>query len=140
FDGFLRIDLELRPDKPCDVKDLGLVVPFHGPAATLYHHANGTWTDLSDAGGIGQPGWNKALPCVPYVWIGNERAGLAWFCESDAGWANQDASRAIEMVRTDGGVDLRIRFIDKAVPLSQPLRFTFGLMATPVKPMPQRWR
>ncbi|NLX99563.1 MAG: LamG domain-containing protein [Rhodopirellula sp.] len=140
FDGFLRIDLELRPDKPCDVKDLGLVVPFHGPAATLYHHANGTWTDLSDAGGIGQPGWNKALPFVPYVWIGNERAGLAWFCESDAGWANQDASRAIEMVRTDGGVDLRIRFIDKAVPLSQPLRFTFGLMATPVKPMPQRWR
>ena len=140
FDGFLKIELELLPKKPCQVEALTLDIPLRGPAATLYHHANGTWTELSDAGGIGPAGWKKTLPFVPYVWIGNERAGLAWFCESDAGWHHGEERREIEIAKSEDGVDLRIRFIGKNTMLCDPLHLTFGFMATPVKPMPGGWR
>ena len=140
LDGFMRIDLVLRPTEPVEIDALEMVVPFTGAAATLYHHANGTWTELSDAGGIGEVGWSKPLPFVPYVWVGSERGGLAWCCESSHHWHNACKDRVLEIVRTEEGVDLRVRVIDTPTTISEPLRLSIGLMATPVKPMPAGWR
>lgn len=140
YDGFMVLDLDLRPSGKQKAEAIDLVVPLRPDAATLYHHCNGTWSELSDAGGIGPAGWSKALPFVPYVWLGTEAAGLAWFCESNCNWRNADENRAIEIVRRDAGVDLIVRFIDGEAVLAEPLRLTFGLMATPVKPMPKGWR
>lgn len=139
FDGFHWIDLELQSEKRAEIDALELVIPFD-VGATLYHHANGTWTELSDAGGFGDPDWRKPLPFVPYVWIGNERGGLAWFSESNANWRNSTDDRAVEVVQTEDGVDLRIHFIDEKTTLTEPLSLSFGFMATPVKPMPKGWR
>jgi len=140
FDGFMLTDLELTADGPRPVEGLRLVIPFRREAATLYHHCNGEWNDLSDGGGVGAVGWSKPLEFVPYVWLGNEKGGLAWFCESNWNWRNADEKRAIEMVTTTEGVDLVVRFIDETTTLTKPLRLTFGFMATPVKPMPKGWR
>lgn len=140
FDGFMRVDLELIPAKSAEMDSLELVLPFSAQAGTLYHHANGTWTDLSDAGGTGAVGWRKTLPFVPYVWIGSEQRGLAWFCESNWNWSNADENRVLKIVHSDAGVDLRISFIDTKTTLTEPMRLTFGFMATPVKPMPDGWR
>ncbi len=139
YDGFMRIDLTLRCDVPMRVRSLTLRIPFT-KAATLYHHANGAWNDLSDAGGIGPAGWSKRLPFVPYIWIGNERVGLAWFSEHSQDWRNSDESRAVELLRTIDGTDLILRIIDKEYTLQKPVTFTFGFMATPVRPMPKGWR
>jgi len=140
FDGFMRLDFELVPAKAVTLDALTLVIPFRQDTATLYHHANGTWTDLSDAGGIGAIGWKKALPFVPYYWVGTERGGLAWFCEHNRNWQVTDERRAIELAHTNEGVDLTVRFLDKKITLTEPLRLTFGFIATPVKPMPRDWR
>jgi len=140
FDGFMLVDMELTPLRPQQVERLELVIPFRPEAATLYHHCNGTWTTLSDAGGVGDVGWRKPLEFVPYVWLGNENGGLAWFCESNHNWHNADEERAVELMRTQDGVDLVVRFIDGKTVLAAPLRLTFGFMATPVKPMPRGWR
>ena len=140
YDGFMVLDLDLRPSGKQRVQAIDLVIPLRPDAATLYHHCNGTWSELSDAGGIGPVGWSKALPFVPYVWLGTEAAGLAWFCESNSTWRNTDENRAVEILRTDAGVDLVVRFVDGETVLTEPLRLTFGFMATPVKPMPKGWR
>ena len=126
FDGFFRVDLELRPEQDTKIDELELVVPLSAEA-TLYHHANGTWTKLSDAGGIGDGPWRKTLPFVPYVWIGSERGGLAWFCESNDGWRNSAEERAVEIVRTEEGVDLRVHFFDVRTTLSETVLSYFAL-------------
>ena len=140
FDGFMLVDLEFSPRGPTDVDALELVLPLRSEAATLYHHCNGEWTDLSDAGAIGPPGWRKPLPFVPYVWVGTERGGVAWFCETNHTWRPQGAGNAVEIVHTGDGVDLVARFIATKTTLAKPMRLTFGFMATPVKPLPPAWR
>ena len=140
FDGFMLLNLTLRPANGAAVDALTLTVPLREDAASLFHHCNGTWSALSDAGGIGPVGWTKTLPFVPYVWVGNEKRGLAWFCESNHSWRNPDEQRAIELKRTAEGVDLVVRFVDCRAPCADPMRLVFGFMATPVKPMPDGWR
>ncbi len=140
FDGFVRVDLELTPPGTAALDELQLVVPLREDAATLYHHCVGEWTDLSDAGATSEAGWSKTLPFVPYVWLGNESAGLAWWCESAWNWRNADPDRAVEIVHGEDGVDLILRFIDGPTRLFEPLRLTFGFLATPVKPLPDGWR
>jgi hypothetical protein len=78
----------------------------------------------------------------PYIWLGAEERGLAWFADNDAGWvadyANNDP--ALTMHRTDGALTLRLHLVQKPVRLEQPRTIVFGLMASPAKPMPQNWR
>ncbi|MBT4816530.1 MAG: LamG domain-containing protein, partial [Lentisphaerae bacterium] len=139
FDGFMLLSLELTPTAPTVVEELHIRIPF--ASVSLFHHANGTWSNLSDAGGIGGAvGWQKALPFVPYVWVGDASGGLAWFCESDWNWHPRGAAHAIDLSRTGDGVDLTIRLIDEPTVLSEPLRLEFGFMATPVKPLVSGWR
>lgn len=138
FDGFMRVDLELSAQEAVDA--LEIIVPLREEAATLYHHAVGEWTDLSDAGGTGEVGWSKSLPFVPYVWLGNERGGVAWWCESPQGWHIAEQEQAVQLLHHDHGVDLRLRVIDTPTVLDEPLMLTFGFLATPVKPLPEGWR
>jgi len=140
YDGLMVLALDLQPSGKKEAEAIELAVPLRSDAAALFHHCDGTWSELSDAGGIGSVGWRKTLPFVPYVWLGTEAAGLAWFCESNANWQNADENRAIEIVRSDAGVDLIVRLIDGESALAEPMRLTFGFMATPVKPMPEGWR
>lgn len=140
YDGFMRVDLTLTPGARGNLDGLELVVPLRAEVATLYHHCNGEWTALSDAGAVGAGGWSKPLPFVPYVWVGDESGGLAWWCESNWNWRNAEPDRAVELRHTAEGVDLVVRFADEPVTLDGPLELTFGFMATPVKPLPERWR
>lgn len=140
FDGLVRIDLELRLRAAEEIEALTLRIPLRSESATLYHHADGTWTDNSDAGGVGPIGWSKRLPFVPYFWVGDEQGGLAWWCEENQAWRNADERRAVELCRTAEGVDLVLRLIDRKTTVDRPLRLTFGFMATPVKPLPAGWR
>jgi hypothetical protein len=140
FDGFMRVDLELTPAAAVDVEGLELIVAMPADIATLYHHAHADWTALSDTGAVGDAGWSLPLEFVPYMWLGDEAGGLAWWCESDWNWTNADPTRAVELRHTDAGVDLVVRFIEGETTLAEPLKLTFGFMATPVKPLPEGWR
>lgn len=140
FDGFMRVDMKLSAQDARSIDLLELVVPLRDDVGSLYHHCNGEWTELSDAGAVGEVGWRKPLPFVPYVWLGDERGGLAWWCESNWNWRNEAPEHAVEIRRTTAGVDLVVRFVDAPTQFDEPLELTFGFMATPVKPLPQGWR
>lgn len=140
YDGFMRVDLTLTPAAATTLRSLELRVPLRPEVGTLYHHCNGEWTELSDAGAVGSGQWSKPLPFVPYVWLGNEERGLAWWCESDWNWHNPDPTRALEIAHTPQGTDLIVRFIAGETTLNRPMELTFGFMATPVKPLPAGWR
>ncbi len=90
----------------------------------------------------------------PLIWLGDEERGLAWFSESDKNWYTNDAANVIEIVTEGDKVTLKLHLVSIPLELSPEgkssednkmippeegplanLTYTFGLQATPVKPV-----
>jgi len=78
-------------------------------------------------------------PFTPYIWLGAEERGLAWFGENEKGYIVGDQP-VQEIVREGKAAILRIRLIGKPVSLDKERTIVFGLMASPGKPLPANWR
>ncbi len=79
-------------------------------------------------------------PFVPYVWLGAEERGLAFFMENERGFET-DYRRPIQhVVRRGDRVILRVEIFQSPVTLAAPRRIEFGLMASPGKPMEKGFR
>lgn len=79
-------------------------------------------------------------PSVPYVWLGTEARGLAWFADNEAGSVT-DFDRPLQrIVRRDGTVVLEIDVVQKPVTFTAPRTIVFGLMASPGKPFEPGFR
>jgi hypothetical protein len=137
FDGMILYELSVRAkSRPVLTRRMDLVLPFTPEYATLYHHNPikpiAQWDfehDPFNSGGV--PVEGLFLPFVHTLWLGNEQRGLQWFAESDEGLAplSYFASLNRERQLTLNLAGLRELTRDK------PFRFTFGLIASPVKPM-----
>lgn len=80
--------------------------------------------------------WNFA----PYIWLGAEERGLAWFGDHTQGYST-DGKRSIQRLFIEPGkVVLRVELIQKPVTLDAPHTFEFGLQASPTKPLRPNWR
>ena len=82
-------------------------------------------------------------PFCPYIWVGQEERGIAWFAENDSGWTTDDKTPCQEIERRGDVLTIRVRLIQKPTTFDTPRQIAFGLQATPVKPMPVRpahWR
>lgn len=77
-----------------------------------------------------------------YLWSGGEERGLAWFADNERGWVmdwkKQPPCQTLH--RRKGVLTLRVHLVQKPVVLEEPRTITFGLMASPAKPMPKDWR
>ncbi len=105
--------------------------PFAGDAPSSYEVWNATQLRHWD-----KQRWNFA----PYIWLGAERRGLAWFGDHIRGYET-DGRRGIQRLRIEPGrVVLRVELIQQPVRLDAPRRYEFGLQASPTKPMPEGWR
>lgn len=138
YDGCLSTTLRLESslDKPID--RLALEIPLKEQNARYIHAAMADWAH-SFSDGIEGPGWKWERPFYPYVWLGDEERGLAWFSETDEPFQLNDPAKAIQVEHlANGQVVLRINLIDHPVKLDGPLTWRFSLQATPVKPVPKR--
>jgi hypothetical protein len=150
FDGMLRFDCCLTATTAITLQQLTLEVPLRAAAARLFYQWRGKYC-------CGDDRWIGVLPrrplrkgFRPFVWLGDERRGLAWFAESDQHWFPADPQRAVQIVPEGDAVVLRLNLVSTPVrlvghptapitdrrPVALPaLRYTFGLQATPVKPV-----
>jgi len=151
--------------EPQSLNSLWLDIPLHAEHAPLFH-ATTTNLRMNPSGAV-PPGegvvWDsKAFEAVegnsrlngrwfgnfkPYLWVGAEERGLAWFADNDAGWvldleAESPAAAVAcqELIRDGERVILRLNLVQKPVTLTEPRTIVFGLMASPAKPMPADWR
>jgi len=135
FDGMMRVGLVIASQQASPkLQRLWLEVPLRPERATLYHYWPGRWGSAANSGALPEQGLSLAFH--PFVWLGWEDGGLAWFAESDQGWQPGDVGHAIEVVHQEGETVLRVHLLD-APPARLPITFTFGFQATPVKPMPR---
>lgn len=149
YDGMLLWTLELEPSaEPLDA--LTLVVPLDDALAPLMHACtDGTRFNYAGATPAGEGRiWHSGQAprnsivgnYVPYIWLGAEERGLAVFGENDRGWINGTNAPCQEIVRRGGVLELRLNLIARPTVIEAPRRIRIGFQATPIKPMPARWR
>jgi len=95
----------------------------------------GWWSE--ETGAIArEDGWTWARRFVHYFWVGDEDRGLTWFCETEAKWAPKGNDQGVCAAREGDTVRFTLNVIDAPVVIDHPYSLTFGLQATPLKPMP----
>ena len=139
YDGMVRCDFKLVPKgKDVRIEELALEIPLLSQYAGYLHHWPGRWGSCFNSGRLPEEGYHGMFK--PFVWLGDEWRGLAWFAESDRNFFNEEGNRVIEIARRNDAVVMRINMITRAQPVDEALEYTFGFQATPVKPMkPDVW-
>jgi len=138
-DGLCWYGITLTPRRPLRLSGLRLLLPLRAESARYLHATRFTWGEqvsrgLKELGGR----WKSSF--MPYVWLGNEEHGLAWCCESEQGWRVSDESQVLAVESGGGGASLVVTFLDHDEQVDSPIRISFGLQATPVKPLSFAWR
>jgi hypothetical protein len=77
---------------------------------------------------------------VPYIWLGAEERGLAFFMESEQGFETDYKTPIQKLYRKGDQVILRVEIFQSPVTLTEPRTIEFGLMASPGKPMERDFR
>jgi len=154
-DGCMKVEMDLLPGpRPEEIRRLWIEIPLKAAEARLFHAiadglrqnpagsipaGDGPVWDGSKA--VRSRDWRNAF--VPYVWLGGEERGLAWFGENDRGWVTEKGRRRVHIqeIRRDGDrVVLRVYLVNRTVTLDAARRLVFGLQASPTKPMAEGWR
>jgi len=136
FDGFTFTDLTLAPEKPVEITGLDLEIPFKPEFARLLFSGN---YNGKDSGAIPPEGW-KSDHGPNFQWVGDVDAGIQFYYQDQVGWNVTNKQVQAEIIRRKGEVVYRVPFIDTPTRLEKPLKISFGLMATPVKPRHPKWR
>ncbi|MBI2193120.1 MAG: hypothetical protein HYU36_14165 [Planctomycetes bacterium] len=145
FDGFLRVDLTLTPVAGAVpvVQPLCLRIPVKASAATHltnYRNAPGPGEAVPRfVGKIPPEGEDYESPVMLTTWLGGDRGGLEWSAESSKGWSLADPQRALRVWREGDTVWFEARLVSRPLALKAVRTITFGLVATPTKPLPRDW-
>ena len=148
YDGFTRFDCRVTANQATELSQFFLEMPV-APKHAYFGYAhnirppspievNGTTrTDYSKMNQSGLFTESMAFPFTCEASFGDDERLLVWQAESPAGWNNQDANRAVELVKDAHTHTLRIRFIDQATVFQRngSRTYSFALFATPSKPM-----
>ena len=139
YDGMIRSDLKIVPtQKKVSVERLVLEIPIQPGYAKYLHYWPGRLGSVFNSTSLPKEGFRG--PFRPFLWLGDEWRGLAWFCESDRNFFNAASDRVIEIRREKDATILQVNLITKPQVIEKPLLYTFGFQATPVKPMtPDVW-
>ena len=152
YDGMVYFKLTLRPGEK--VRELTLRMPMTKAASELLHFVGATDRIGGDYGPTSPKGSNTfALSAKPGViwqkrfgtltWLGSTRSGLQFITGGEQYYYPRKRTDLLEIVRNkDGSADFLVKMIVKPLPDNAPKEFTlvFGFIATPVKPLPDRWR
>ena len=134
YDGMVKILWQVWPHKALQLNKLILEIPLRASVVKLKQCGKKAGIGLLQKEGI-------ALPFQAHVWLGDEEKGLTFVTESDQLWRPASRERAVEIRREQDAVVLRLHLIEKAIQFppsyrsSPVLAYTFGLLATPLKPM-----
>lgn len=154
MDGMMKVDLKLLPvDSPVALKRLSIEIPIKNSLAGLLHEStdilrgayagkmpegNGEiWSSIQSLRG---PLWLNAF--TNYIWMGGPERGVAWFAENDKGWitAKNLDQPLMRITRSGDEVVLRIDIVNIPGVISSPTELTFGVQASPTRPLPTDFR
>jgi hypothetical protein len=77
---------------------------------------------------------------LPYLWMGAAERGITWFTGEERYYVHDGKKSMLELARSGDKVVLRIYFIRDPISITEPRTMTYGLVATPTKPLRPDWR
>ena len=155
IDGMTKVEMSLLPGlKPTKVNKLWIDIPLKNSEMPLMHetvdgprisHAGTTpdgqgriWISAQSKRYLA---WQNTF--TPYIWLGSEVEGFAWFAENDRGWltAKGGSKEPVqELIRNGDTLTLRIYLINQPSTIQKRQDIVFGIQSSPTKPMPANWR
>jgi hypothetical protein len=145
MDGTILYDLksEVRnAESTAKIGRLYLSVPVKAGCATTFFSTAGGW---SGAFGVipAKDGtvWTSAETSdfVPYVGLTDDDRAIQWFADNDHDWALGKDAPCAAVVRNGDTVEIQVNFV-RTAKWDGKLAAHFGLIASPVKPLPKGWR
>ena len=140
FDGTCRLVFSMEPAAGAEARIENLVFAWSvDPAAADYVMAPGyqPW-------GQGELGFVRSIEKAgcSQLWLTGQRAGLAWWGESEANWSNAAGEKNLWARRGANRVDAEARMITRPEVLKggASASYTMALTATPAKAPPADWR
>ncbi len=135
YDGFMRLDATVPAGTSLD--RLELQAPVRAPIAK--YRRNSSQQERYYVSGDFAPGaWPAAE--VYDVWLGNEYLGLNVIYEGCIGWPTESDETQVELSASDDEAVFTAHIAREPVTLDRPLNLSFGIIATPVRPMAENWR
>ncbi|MGD9495804.1 MAG: LamG domain-containing protein [Armatimonadota bacterium] len=135
YDGFMRLDAIVPAG--ARLNRLAFEAPVRAKIAK--YRRNSTQLERYYVSGEFAPG---AWPAehVYDVWMGSEYLGLNLVWEGCLGWPTQGDETQVELTAAGDEAIFTAHIARAPVTLEKPLRLSFGIAGTPVRPMPEDWR
>lgn len=147
FDGLIWYRLQATPMAgPVDLQSMTLDIPVDaGFAELMSRHkflADPVLQSALPAPELnGMPGVleDAKMPFTPYLWAGNEQAGMGFVAEAPMDWSIDKPNRVLETKPSVAGQPARVlaHIVQSPVKVEKAMRLEFGLQATPIRATPE---
>ncbi|MFN4227809.1 MAG: glycoside hydrolase domain-containing protein [Candidatus Ratteibacteria bacterium] len=149
FDGYMEFDgmiyykmNAIVPEKEnINFDRIYLSIPVNEKNAKYFFSTAGGWSPAF--GEINKEGiiWksDEIADFVPYVCLTDDKVALHWFSDNDHNWILGNDYPTCEIIKVGKVVEMRINFVRKKGKIKN-FDAEFGLIASPVKPLPSGWR
>ncbi len=131
YDGLVSSELTLIPPKDgWNIKSLVMTIPLRQDLAKYIRKPKRVkWNGKT---------WKNGF--TPYIWIGTEDEGFCWFFDSDMNWNSKTGEKPISVTVSPDKTTATIRIVSKPAKVTKSMKYIFGFMASPVKPLMENWR
>ncbi len=151
YDGMIKVDFTFAPRGTVEIENFNYSIPYPEKYAQFIHYTGAREGGLSlNVPRISNtrrlPEGDGVIWEAPFkilVWLGSYDRGLLWFCESEQYWSphKREARKdGLKVIRDNGMVKLVVTPVSEPRLFSKRTTYTFGLMATPVRPRTPGWR
>ncbi len=144
YDGLLRCDVDVTPRQVAPTwKAIRLVIPLRAARARDLEkywyapHGGLEFGSGQNFGPLPKQGWTSGF--IPFVTLGNLHGAFCFAAQSMRNWHLFDAARAYQITTRHGVTRLVVNFADQPLDSARARRWRFGLIASPVKPLPKDW-
>jgi len=153
FDGFMKLQTRFEGPADAEVKELRISYPLQFADAQMFGFYTGeAWFRASHDFRLLPKGegvvfasnktdrqhpkeWYGKVSFLPYVTIGDDWRSFCWFSENDRNWTQSWTNPAVTISRGNGLTKLNLNIINSSKRVKAPLTYTFGLQATPIRPL-----
>lgn len=145
MDGCVLNTMRIFPEDSRTIDGLSMIVSLPKTEAECFVTTSGGW---SSTFGWTPERWDSRETSsgslqgnfVPFVFLTNSDRGFCWFADNERGWLLDPAKPTIELEGDEQRVHLRVNFINRSGPITEPTTIRYGWMTTPQKPQPVGWR